>query len=117
MIHTRVYRNKYSNLDESTLIDIILDREDTIKELQEELKGYKQERNIFTKTIEQLQRQLKYLRSGEYLNQVKWERDYNEKLVEDYSTKLRHIEQYFDDLDDIDYKTIKKEVENICKKK
>lgn len=66
MIHTRVYRNKYSNLDESTLIDIILDREDTIKELQD---------------------------------------------------KLRHIEQYFDDLDDIDYKTIKKEVENICKKK
>ena len=66
MIHTRVYRNKYSNLDENTLIDIILDREDTIKELQD---------------------------------------------------KLRHIEQYFDDLDDIDYKTIKKEVENICKKK
>lgn len=28
-------------------------------------------------------------------------------------TKLRHIEQYFDDLDDIDYKTIKKEVERI----
>lgn len=66
MIHTRVYRNKYSNLDENTLIDIILDREDTIKKLQD---------------------------------------------------KLRHIEQYFDDLDDIDYKTIKKEVENICKKK
>lgn len=62
MIHTRVYRNKYSNLDESTLIDIILDREDTIKELQD---------------------------------------------------KLRHIEQYFDDLDDIDYKTIKYEVERI----
>lgn len=28
-------------------------------------------------------------------------------------TKLRHIEQYFDDLDDIDYKTIKYEVEKI----
>ena len=66
MIHTRLYRNKYSNLNENTLINIIFNREDIIKELQD---------------------------------------------------KLRHIEQYFDDLDDIDYKTIKKEVENICKKK
>lgn len=35
------------------------------------------------------------------------------KYINKLETKLRHIEQYFDDLDDIDYKTIKKEVERI----
>ena len=42
---------------------------------------------------------------------------FNKKALVDYinklETKIRHIEQYFDDLDDIDYKTIKKEVERI----
>ena len=36
-----------------------------------------------------------------------------EHTINQLETKLRHIEQYFDDLDDIDYKTIKKEVERI----
>lgn len=62
MIHTRIEKQKYQCLNNSTLIDIILDREDKIKSLK---------------------------------------------------SKLRHIEQYFDDLDDIDYKTIKYEVEKI----
>ena len=43
--------------------------------------------------------------------------EFNKKALVDYinklETKLRHIEQYFDDLDDIDYKTIKYEVEKI----
>jgi len=43
--------------------------------------------------------------------------EFNKKALVDYinklETKIRHIEQYFDDLDDIDYKTIKKEVERI----
>lgn len=64
MIHTRKNKIKYQCLNNSTLIDIILDKEDKIKSLE---------------------------------------------------TILRHIEQYFDDLDDIDYKTIKYEVENILK--
>lgn len=62
MIHTRKDKIKYQCLNNSTLIDIILDKEDKIKSLE---------------------------------------------------TILRHIEQYFDDLDDIDYKTIKYEVEKI----
>ena len=61
-MHTREDKIKYQCLNNSTLIDIILDKEDKIKSLE---------------------------------------------------SKLRHIEQYFDDLDDIDYKTIKKEVEKI----
>jgi len=65
MIHTRKDKIKYQCLNNSTLIDIILDKEDKIKSLE---------------------------------------------------TILRHIEQYFDDLDDIDYKTIKYEVEKILKK-
>ena len=32
--------------------------------------------------------QLEYLRSGEYLNQVKWERDLNEKLNQTMSIEL-----------------------------
>jgi len=43
--------------------------------------------------------------------------EFNKKALVDYINKLetilRHIEQYFDDLDDIDYKTIKYEVEKI----
>ena len=62
MIHTRKDKIKYQCLNNSTLIDIILDKEDKIKSLE---------------------------------------------------SILRHIEQYFDDLDDIDYKTIKYEVEKI----
>lgn len=62
MMHTRKDKIKYQCLNNSTLIDIILDKEDKIKSLE---------------------------------------------------TILRHIEQYFDDLDDIDYKTIKYEVEKI----
>lgn len=63
-MHTRKDKIKYQCLNNSTLIDIILDKKDKIKSLE---------------------------------------------------TILRHIEQYFDDLDDIDYKTIKYEVEKILK--
>lgn len=109
MIHTRKDKIKYQCLNNSTLIDIILDKEDELYSANQVIN----ELLDVHKENDKLKRQLEYLRSGEYLNQVKWERDYNEKLVEDYSTKLRHIEQYFDDLDDIDYKTIKYEVEKI----
>lgn len=64
MIHTRKDKIKYQCLNNSVLIDIILDKEDKIKLLE---------------------------------------------------SILRHIDQYFDDLDDIDYKTIKKEVDKILK--
>lgn len=37
---------------------------------------------------ERLKKQLDYLRSGKYLNQVKWERDFNEKMVEDLKNDL-----------------------------
>ena len=62
MIHKRVYRNKYSKLDTNTLIDIILDREDTIKQLE---------------------------------------------------SKLKHIKQYFDDIDEIYIKDVKDEINRI----
>ena len=37
---------------------------------------------------ESLKEQLEYLRSGEYLNQVKWERDLNENLNQTMSIEL-----------------------------
>ena len=36
----------------------------------------------------QLKEQLEYLRSNEYLIQVKWERNFNEELVKDLQTKI-----------------------------
>lgn len=43
--------------------------------------------------INDLNTQLEYLRNNEYLKQVKWERDYNERVVEDYSSILQRIEK------------------------
>lgn len=76
MIHTRKEKQKYQCLNNSTLIDIILDKEDKINYLKQECKS-------------------------------------NGEIIHNLQDKLRHIEQYFDDLDDIDYKTIKYEVEKI----
>lgn len=39
----------------------------------------------------QLKEQLEYLRSNEYLNQVKWERNFNEELVKDLQQALLDI--------------------------
>lgn len=75
-MHTREEKQKYQCLNNSTLIDIILDREDKINYLKQECKS-------------------------------------NGEIIHNLQDKLRHIEQYFDDLDDIDYKTIKYEVEKI----
>ena len=36
----------------------------------------------------QLKEQLEYLRSNEYLNQVKWERNFNEELVKDLQQRI-----------------------------
>lgn len=76
LIHTTDKKIKYQNLYTETLIDIIIDREDTINYLKQECKS-------------------------------------NGEIIHNLQDKLRHIEQYFDDLDDIDYKTIKYEVEKI----
>lgn len=46
-------------------------------------------------------------------SQLNFSTDEYYKYINKLETKIRHIEQYFDDLDDIDYKTIKKEVERI----
>lgn len=46
-------------------------------------------------------------------SQLNFSTDEYYKYIKKLETKIRHIEQYFDDLDDIDYKTIKKEVERI----
>ena len=67
------------------MIDIINDNfNDLAKDyykLQEEYEQLEQENK-------QLKEQLEYLRSNEYLNQVKWERNFNEELVKDLQTKI-----------------------------
>ena len=60
----------------------------------------------------QLNKQLEYLRSNEYLNQVKWERNFNEELVKGLQQRIdKAIEYikdnylyYYDRLDDYELK-------------
>ena len=42
----------------------------------------------------QLKEQLEYLRSNEYLNQVKWERTFNEELVKDLQQRIDKAIEY-----------------------
>lgn len=42
----------------------------------------------------QLKEQLEYLRSNEYLNQVKWERNFNEELVKDLQQRIDKAIEY-----------------------
>lgn len=85
---------KYSATPTEELRDLLIDKlfenpndlvvEDTIDYItntQKEITKLQQENK-------QLKEQLEYLRSNEYLNQVKWERDFNEKLVNDLKEKI-----------------------------
>lgn len=65
--------------------------EETDSELAKYTIGKLQEEN------KQLKEQLKYLRKNQYLNQVKWERDFNEYLVKELKTKLDKAIEYLKD--------------------
>lgn len=54
----------------------------------------------------QLKEQLEYLRSNEYLNQVKWERNFNEKLVKDLQGKIDILIEDNSQLEEIRIKAI-----------
>lgn len=65
------------------------------KQLKEELKSANEEItwwsnrfNAVERDNRQLKQQLEYLRSNEYLNQVKWERTFNEELVKDLQQRI-----------------------------
>ena len=55
---------------------------DKIKQLEEENK--------------QLKEQLEYLRSNEYLNQVKWERNFNEDLVKELQQRINEALEFYE---------------------
>ena len=59
-----------------------------IKIIDEDMTSLEEDYEEALKNIKDLQHQLEYLRSGEYLNQVKFERDFNEKYVEDLQHQL-----------------------------
>lgn len=46
--------------------------------------------------IDKLKRQLEYLKSGEYLKQVIWERDFNEKVVKDLQDRIDKAIEYIE---------------------
>lgn len=71
-----------------------------------------------------LTEQLEYLRSGEYLNQVKWERDLNENLNQtmsieliDYKSRCEKINEILKETPNFnysnDYTILKREIEEI----
>ncbi len=43
---------------------------------------------------ERLKKQLEYINGGEYLNQVKWERDFNEQIINDYKSRIDKAKEY-----------------------
>ena len=82
------------------------------KELEELCDKYEEEHKttfkIWQKDIKEnqkLKQQLEYLKNNEYLNQVKWERDYNEKLVEDLNNRIDKVIEYLEEpnRDNFDY--------------
>lgn len=64
----------------SESIELILEQLDELEEKDKE--------------IESLKKQLEYLRSNEYLKQVKWERDFNEKLNDDLKKRINKAIEY-----------------------
>ena len=64
----------------------------TIRELTQQEK-YNTMLKRKNREIKSLKEQLEYLRSNEYLNQVKWERDINEKLNDDYKLVIEKLEK------------------------
>ena len=54
------------------------------------------EREEKQEQIEALKKQVEYLNSNEYLNQVKWERNYNEEIVKDYVKTVNKVIEYIE---------------------
>lgn len=74
--------------------------EETDSELAKYTIGKLQEEN------KQLKEQLEYLRKNQYLNQVKWERNYNEDLVKGLQQRINKAIEYLERYN-IDFKNCK----------
>ena len=64
--------------------------------------------------IKSLKEQLEYLRSNEYLNQVKWERDINERLNNTYKLVIEKQDKDIERLNNKIDKAIEYLKENAC---
>lgn len=65
-----------------------------IKEMDKRLDEREQEIERLQQENKQLKEQLEYLRSNEYLNQVKCERTFNEELVKDLQQRIDKAIEY-----------------------
>ena len=70
----------YSKQDKEELVSMCMARDNKINSLQQKNK--------------QLKEQIEYLRSNEYLNQVKWERNFNEELVKELQQRIDKAIEY-----------------------
>ena len=81
--------------------------------LQEERDYYCKCMRDLQQENKQLKEQLEYLRSNEYLNQVKWERTFNEELVKDLQQKIDKAIEYIKLGKTFDNEVIRKVVNKI----
>ena len=77
-----------------------------IKEMDKRLDEREQEIEKLQQENKQLKEQLEYLRSNEYLNQVKWERNFNEELVKDLQQENKQLKEQLENKIDLYEDTI-----------
>ena len=77
-------------------INLLMEKERENQELKEQLEVGKEQYNDLVEEKENLQEQLDYLRSGEYLNQLRFERDMLQHVVD--NRKVSKVDKEFIDM-------------------
>ena len=77
-------------------INLLMEKERENQELKEQLEVGKEQYNDLVEEKENLQEQLDYLRSGEYLNQLRFERDMLQHVVD--NSKVSKVDKEFIDM-------------------
>lgn len=77
-------------------IKLLMEKERENQELKEQIEVGKEQYNDLVEEKENLQEQLDYLRSGEYLNQLRFERDMLQHVVD--NRKVSKVDKEFIDM-------------------
>ena len=77
-------------------INLLMEKERENQELKEQLEVGKEQYNDLVEEKENLQEQLDYLRGGEYLNQLRFERDMLQHVVD--NSKVSKVDKEFIDM-------------------
>ena len=77
-------------------INLLMEKERENQELKEQIEVGKEQYNDLVEEKENLQEQLDYLRSGEYLNQLRFERDMLQHVVD--NSEVSKVDKEFIDM-------------------